>query len=93
MKSNWASHIPLNILSTTLLLVVASSSKDNSYQNVTILDGGSLKLVPPKLNEKDKILMTSQNWLHAHPHLVSCIHQFLPSSANDVVERYTALGW
>ena len=77
MKGNWASHIPLIALSTTSLLAVASSSKDHSYQNVAILDDGSLKLVPSKLNEKDEILMTSQDWLHAHPCLVSCIRQFL----------------
>ena len=88
MKGNWASHIPLNALSTTSLLAVASSSKDDSYQNVAILDGGSLKLVPPKLNEKDEILMTSQDWLHAHPHLVSCICQFLPGPANDVADMW-----
>ena len=88
MKGNWASHIPLNALSTTSLLAVASSSKDDSYQNVTILDGGSLKLVSPKLNKKDEILMTSQDWLHAHLRFVSCIRQFLPGPANDVADMW-----
>ena len=90
MKANWSTHIPLNALSTAALLAVASSSKDDSYQNVAISDGGGLKLVAPKLNEKEEILMSAQDWLHAHPRLVTCIRQFLPGSADEVADMWAA---
>lgn len=90
MKANWSTHIPLNTLSTTTLLAVASSSKDDSYQNVSISDSGGLKLVAPKLNEKEEVLMSPQDWLHAHPRLIACIRQFLPGSVNEVADMWAS---
>ncbi|KAG8221174.1 hypothetical protein J3R82DRAFT_2735 [Butyriboletus roseoflavus] len=90
MKANWSSHIPLNALSTASLLAVALSLKDDSYQNISVGDGGNIKLIAPKLNEKEELLMTPQNWLHAHPCLVACIRQFLPGPADAVTDMWVA---
>ena len=32
--------------------------------------------------------MSAQDWLHAHPRLVSCIRQFLPGPANEVADMW-----
>ena len=87
MKANWSTHIPLNALSTHALLASASSSKDDAYQNVAIGDGG-LRIIPPKLNEKDKPSMSVHEWLHAHPRLVACIRKYLPHYGNEVADMW-----
>lgn len=87
MKANWSMHIPLNALSTHALLASASSSKDVAYQNVAIGDGG-LRIIPPKLNEKDEPFMSVHEWLHAHPRLIACIHKYLPYYGDEVANMW-----
>ena len=87
MKANWSTHIPLNALSTHALLASASSSKDDAYQNIAIGDGG-LRIIPPKLNEKDEPSMSVHEWLHAHPRLVACIRKYLPHYGDEVANMW-----
>ena len=90
MKGNWATYILLNALSTTSLLSIASSSKDKTFQNLSVSDSRSLKLSAPKLNKRDEPLMSAHDWLHTHSCLILCICKFLPGPADQIVDMWAA---
>ncbi|KAF9224481.1 hypothetical protein BS17DRAFT_879930, partial [Gyrodon lividus] len=84
MKANWNVHIPLTALSTRSLTSLTLSAHEESGQALSVKDG-VISLSSSCLSAKDEGSLTSQEWLHAFPHLIECIRHFLPSPARSEI--------
>ncbi|KAF9226258.1 hypothetical protein BS17DRAFT_776958 [Gyrodon lividus] len=84
MKANWNVHIPLTTLSTRSLTSLTLSAREESGQALSVKDG-VISLSSSRLSAKDEGFLTSQEWLHAFPHLID----LNPSIWQEVVWRQT----